>query len=143
MLTRRQDWQRALDSFVREHQTDHFAYGKWDCCLFVCDAIQAMTGVDTAAWFRGKYKSRTAALRLVREFAGSASIKAVAEKITADYRMEPMPLTHARRGDLVLIPRAKDYSLGIVSLNGLDIMVLATEGISRVPLTNAVKAWRV
>ena len=48
-MTRKPDWQALLDAFLAEHQFDSFQYGRWDCCLFVCDAIQAMTGVDPAA----------------------------------------------------------------------------------------------
>ena len=62
-VTRKPDWQALLDAFLAEHQFDSFQYGRWDCCLFVCDAILAMTGVDPAAAYRGTYSSRAESRR--------------------------------------------------------------------------------
>ena len=58
-LTRLPGWQGALDRFLTAHRETRFQYGVWDCCLFACDAIEVMTGVDVAAQFRGRYHSRT------------------------------------------------------------------------------------
>jgi hypothetical protein len=48
----------SLSDGLLEHQSDSFSYGRWDCCLFVCDAIRVMTGIDLAADYRGAYSSR-------------------------------------------------------------------------------------
>ena len=48
----------------------------------------------------------------------------------------------ARRGDLVLIQRARDYSLGLVDLSGSHIAVLKAKGIERIPL-DGLSAWHV
>ena len=62
-MTRKPDWQALLDAFLAEHQFDTFQYGRWDCCLFVCDAVLVMTGVDPAAAYRGTYSSRAQSRR--------------------------------------------------------------------------------
>lgn len=144
MLARKHNWQSALDRFLLDHQCDKFSYGTWDCCLFVCDAIQVMTGVDVAAPFRGAYDSRTKAMTAVRKYTGKASVRAVVEKVTADNAMLPVPILRAQRGDVVLIRRgARDFSLGIVALNGQDAVVLAPGGIARIPVADAIQGWRV
>ena len=143
MMQRRPDWQEVLDGFLRAHENQRFEYGTWDCCLFVCDAIAAMTGVDLATAYRGKYSTRTGALQAIGEQLGTASILAVAENSAAAHHMPEVPLLHAHRGDMVLVARGRDYSLGLVALNGREAIVTSKRGLWRLPLSRAVRAWQV
>jgi hypothetical protein len=142
-MTRLPSWQSALDAFLLANQDRPFRYGEWDCCLFACDAIQIMTGVDPAIAYRDKYASRESAMRAVLHGTGRASVQAVAESVTAEYNMPPIPVLQAGRGDLVLIRRSGDYSLGIVALNGREIVTTSSRGLWRLPIGEAVSAWRV
>ena len=142
-MQRRSDWQRVLDEFLREHQNRPFEYGKWDCCLFVCDAIIAMTGVDLADSYRGAYSTRAGALQAIGEQLGTASIQAVAAHAAAAHHMPEVPVHQAHRGDMVLIARGREYSLGLVALNGRDVIVASKRGLWRLPLSCAVRAWQV
>ena len=142
-MTRLPNWQSRLERFFLAHAADRFVYGSWDCCLFVCSAIEAMTGTDPAASFRGNYRTQAEAMSAVRAYAGTASIRALARKVTAEFGMQPVPLPLARRGDLVLFKRARGYSLGILSLNGIDVTALGAKGYFQVPLNAAKSCWRV
>jgi hypothetical protein len=126
-----------------EHRSDAFRYGRWDCCLFVCDAIRVMTGVDPAADFRGAYSSRTGARHALLAHVGSASVQAVVEAVTAKYGMQETSVLHARRGDVALIKRSRDHSLGLVALNGRDIALASSTGLWTIPVSAAVRAWHV
>jgi hypothetical protein len=143
VMERRTNWQRALDDFLRTHQNRSFEYGRWDCCLFVCDAIAEMTGIDLAAPYRGKYSTRAGAFRAIREQLGTASIHAVAENAAAVHSLPEIQVSHARRGDMVLIGRGRDHSLGLVALSGADVIVTSKRGLWRLPLSRAVRAWHV
>jgi len=142
-MIRLPNWQSSLERFFLAHAADRFVYGSWDCCLFVCSAIEAMTGIDTAVAFRGNYRTRAEAMNAVRAFAGTASIRALAHKVTAEYGMRAVPLPLVRRGDLVLFKRPRGYSLGILSLNGIDVTALGAKGYFQVPLRAAQSGWRV
>ena len=142
-MRRRSDWQLALDEFLRANQDRSFEYGTWDCCLFVCDAIVAMTGVDLAASYRGKYSTRKGALHAISEQLGTASIQAVAATAAAAHDMPELPVPYAHRGDMVLVGRGRDYSLGLVALNGRDVIATSKRGLWRLPLSRAVRAWQV
>lgn len=142
-LTRLPCWQCSLARFLIDNQNRPFAYGSFDCGLFVSDAILAMTGADLAAPFRGKYTSRAELLPLIRQYAGARSLRALAERITSDYQMPEVPILRAQRGDLVLLKRARDYSLGLVDLNGRDIVVAFAHELRRLPIARASRAWRV
>lgn len=142
-MKRRTGWQEALDKFLRAHQDRPFEYGKWDCCLFVCDAIVEMTGVDLAVSYRGKYSTRIGAMRTIGELVGMASVRAVAENAATVYGMPEIPITHAHRGDMVVVRRGRDYSLGLVALNGREVIVSSKRGLWRLPLSCAIRAWQV
>lgn len=138
------DWQTRLERFLAGHREHEFRYGSWDCALFVCDAIKLMTGVDPAAGFRGNYSSRTEALVAIRAYSGKRSLLALTERITSEMKMREVPALLAGRGDVVLIRRAKaDVSLGLIALNGRSILTVSRGGLCAVPLSLALRAWRV
>ena len=143
MHRRRTDWQCRLDSFLRQNQHRQFAYGRWDGCLFVADAIFEMIGVDVAASFRGKYSSARGALQAIREGTGTSSVRSAAEQTASLHCMPEIPASHAQRGDMVLIERGRCHSLGLVALNGREIVLVSKRGIWRLPIAFAAKAWQV
>ena len=142
-MERRSDWQRALDEFLRAHETRRFEYGHWDCCLFVCDAIVEMTGTDLAASYRGKYATRAGAMRAIADQLGVASVEMVAKNAAAVHGMPEVPVGRAQRGDMVLMKRGRDFALGLVALNGMEVIVTSKQGLWRLPLSCAVKVWHV
>jgi hypothetical protein len=142
-MTRLPDWQTRLDNFLRIHAHDPFVYGSWDCCMFVSSAIHQMTGVDPAHDFRDNYSSRGEAYRSIKAATGAASVRAIVACITAKLHMTEIAISYAQRGDVVLIKRARDYSLGLVSMNGREIIVCRARGLSRIPLARGLCAWHV
>lgn len=143
VLTRLPNWPALLQSFLCDNQHRPFQYGSWDCCLFVCDAIQIMTGTDIAKDFRGRYFSRKEAFEAIREYAGTASVQAVSETVALDHQMPEIPILQAHRGDMALLIRGRDYSLGLIDLNGKEVIHTSPKGLWRVPLSFAVRAWSV
>jgi hypothetical protein len=142
-MTRFPDWPIRLEAFLTRHWTDSFTYGTRDCCLFPCSAIEVMTGTDPAATFRGSYTTRAGALQAMREYCGSPSVRRLAERVTEAFGMPSVPALRLGRGDLALIKRPRDYSLGIVNLTGQQIVVAGWSGLERIPLAGAIKGWRV
>jgi hypothetical protein len=143
MITRFPDWQQRLAFFLSINRTRPFRYGDWDCCLFAADAIQTMTGVDIASDSRGTYGDRRAAYARMKEVSGRASVRTVAERAAAKHGMPQVSPLYARRGDMMLIQRARDYSLGIVSLTGKEIVVLRARTLMAIPLSYGLIAWHV
>jgi hypothetical protein len=141
MLIRRSNWQTELDRFFTRVQYAKFQYGAADCCIFVADAVLAMTGTDLAGEFRGRYHSRREALDLCKSYSGARTVRSLAVK--AFQVLPEVPVSLAQRGDIVLVRRSSDHSLGIISLSGRDIMALSSEGCSRLALSSAVRAWRI
>jgi hypothetical protein len=142
-MTRRPDWQARLDRFLTANAQRPFAYGSWDCCLWVCSAIQEMTGVDPAEDFRNNYRTRDEAYRLIKARTGARSLQMIVASITAKLQMPEIPVLSAQRGDVVLLKRPRDYSLGLIAMNGRHIIVSQERGLRPVSLNHATKAWHV
>lgn len=142
MLLRKAGWPLLLDEYLRTSALRKFGYGSYDCCLFVCDGILALTGVDVAAPFRGQYSSRRQAFRAIESYAGSASVEAVTERVTSDHCMPQIAPLHAQRGDVGLVRRKRDYSLALVGLDG-RFLAAAEYGFEYVPSQLIARAWRV
>ncbi len=102
-----------------------------------------MTGVDPAHEFRDNYASRGEAYRSIEAATGAKSVQAIVASITAKLQMPEIPVPCAQRGDVVLVQRARDFSLGLVALNGREIVVCRARGLCRIPMSHAIRAWRV
>jgi hypothetical protein len=142
-MTRLHNWASLLDRFIAGSRSATFHYGAFDCCLWACDCVRIMTGVDIACDFRGRYQTRSEALRLIQDATGTRSVRGVALHVTQAFAMPRVASSFLQRGDVALIPRARDYSLGIVALNGLDILVPLRTGLRTIPLSSAKSGWRV
>lgn len=99
-----------------------------------------MTGVDMARPFRGAYGTRSQAFDIVQAMTGRRSLHAMATRIFYDFGLKVCAPATANRGDAVLLKRD---SLGMLDLNGRDILVCSEFGVWRAPLGMAVKAWHV
>jgi hypothetical protein len=125
-------------------------WGANDCALFAADAIEAMTGVDIAADFRGKYHDEASALALIHSITGGSTVADAAAYCAAQHGLVewtqpdpgtpgsrlPAPLL-ARRGDLVVLPDAGRIIAGVVHLNGRDVAVVGEAGLKRIPAAAA------
>jgi len=135
-MTRYQDWPDRFEASVAAAAPRSFRYGKWDCCLAVADIVAAMTGTDLAAPYRGRYSSRKEALRL-----GNGALRGFLEEALSE--LPSIPVLCAQRGDIVLVQRPRDVSLGLIALNGKAILAASRKGFMLFSLSLAVRAWRV
>ena len=142
-MTRLPNWPGLLDRFINDNRQHPFAYGSFDCCLWVANCIEVMTEVDLAAGFRGRYESREEAVRIIEEITGHKSVRKAVEHVTKAHEMEPVEVLYLQRGDMALVKRPRDYSLGIVALNGREVIVSAAGGLEWIPISSACAGWRV
>lgn len=136
---RYEDWPSRLNAIICEALDRPFAYGEHDCSLFAADVVLALTGVDPAQQFRGKYRTEQAAYRLL---ARSGGLAAVAQSVAREHGFEPVLPTLAQRGDVVLFHNDGRPTLGVVDLAG-RIAAPGPQGLAFLPITEAIMAWRV
>ena len=144
MITRHHDWPSRLLAQVEAARQLPFEWGVADCCLTACDMVQAITGVDPAAHFRGRYSTKAGAYRSLKAYAGGG-LAATVERITAELGMPEVPPLSAQRGDVVLIhaPECPPESLALAICIGGYIAAQGPDGLTLEPMARGMRAWRV
>ena len=136
------NWPLRLDEVVMAARDKSFAYGAFDCALFAADCVHAIVAIDYAAELRG-YDSPRAAFQIVKRY---GSIEAM---VTALLDQEPVHISQARRGDVVLanFPRAPvedEESVDTIGMClGFNCVFPGANGIVVTPRSLALKAWRI
>lgn len=132
---RRADWQAHLIAYLHDAVRQPFEEGAHDCALFAAGAVAAMTGMDYAASYRGRYTTTLGGLRILRRDGFEDHVALAAA------HCEEVPPAFARPGDLAVIPTADGPSLGVVQ--GERVYCLLPIGLGLEPLSSAVRAFRV
>jgi len=150
-LKRQKHWDtRAFHLFLLARAKTPFAWGENDCALFAADGILAITGVDIAGDFRGKYADESSAMALIKTVCNGTTVADAAVycakqhdlvEWTAKKGGAAQPLM-ARRGDLVVFTAATGALVaGLVHLSGRHIVAVGEEGLYRFPISKALRAW--
>lgn len=142
MITRGQNWQIDMANAIVAAGTMPFAWGTNDCCLFVCDVILAMTGVDLGTDYRGKYTTAEEAAALISEATGGGGVEELAEQICAANDMPEVEVNFAQRGDVALHDTDIGPCLGIVDHEG-GTYLSESHGLLYLPRSDIRRAWRV
>lgn len=134
-LSRHPKWRASLCAFLSSVSRAEYKPGQHDCALFAAGAIQAMTGEDLAAEFRGQYQSIGDGYALLREKGFDGPVEFAAAHFE---EIEPL---FAQVGDLAVVDGDDSDALGIVQ--GSQVYVLRLDGPGRVDLTDVKRAFRV
>lgn len=135
MSSRFPDWQQRLTAYLHGIARLPLEYGRHDCALFAAGAVLAMTGVDFAADWRGRYTTRRGGLRIMRRSGYHDHVAFVRATFP------PVAVAMALPGDLAVLDGADGPSLGVVQ--GPSVYVLHPAGhLGVMPLTEAVEAFR-
>ena len=144
-LARAEHWStRSYHDFLLSRAKMAFKWGWNDCALFAADGIEAMTGVDIAAKFRGKYIDEAGALAAIQSVAGGTTIADAAAWCAEQHGMAELkfPLM-AQRGDLVVFENGPNLISGLVHLSGRHIVAQGENGLYRFSISAAKRAWHV
>lgn len=133
-MVRREDWASRLYQYIADVQDEPFAWGAHDCLLFVADCVMAMTGVDYAERFRGRYKTEIGAYRLLKKLGGMESVLDAYLGVRVNIKM-------AKRGDVVLLDVGHGLT-GAICLGATAVSV-GPDRMRHVPMRHAVSAWSV
>lgn len=132
------DYRSRVFEVINKHERQPFRYGVNDCALFGADIVEAITGVDPAAQWRGKYRSAAGGLRLMKD----AGYKNQAEWL--EKHGERVETPFAQFGDIAVLKASTDIAgnaLGVVG--GGFIIGMSKNGLVRVGLDQAVACYRI
>lgn len=134
--TRFPDWEQRFYSQIENWRGQPFQWGRHDCATCAADLIQAMTGEDIMAEFRGLYSSQKDALKTIKQ-AGYASLD---ELVTS--KLQALDSLHqAQRGDVLLCQTDGPPFLAVKA--GSVAIAPGKTGPEHIHMAHWVKAWRV
>lgn len=132
---RHPDWKVHLAQYLGAIARAPFEPGVNDCALFAAGAVEAMTGLDLAAGWRGKYQTLDEGLALLQasEFSDHTALAAL--------HFAEIDPVFAAPGDIAVVAGPQGETLGI--FQGAGIYVLTTERLGVLPMSFATRAFRV
>lgn len=113
------NWETRLASYLARVSREGFAWGRHDCALFAAGGVEAVTGVDPAAAWRGRYGSLAEGLRLIREAGFHDHIDAAIQ------RHPPVPRGQVMLGDLAIVPTSLGERAALGIAQGEMVYVLS------------------
>jgi hypothetical protein len=140
-LQRVPDWPDRLHRMIESAAEVPFQLGTFDCCLHVCNCIRTMTvgAPDLAANYRGKYSDEAGAAQIY-----GASLEAFIANFAAELGCPEVPVTFARRGDVVFVDNGTPQgAIGVVSTDGRFASCASDKGLALVRLHRWKRAWRI
>lgn len=128
------DWPSRFDRLVTATRELPFAWGHHDCCLWAASAVEALTGRDPAAQWRGAYDDARGALNLLEGLGGLEAAGAMTGMAIA--------VAMASVGDVGLVTWP-DGTESLAVCSGHDWMCAGDDGLIRLPIACARSAWGV
>lgn len=125
-------WEKRLFECIEAKRKLPFAWGDHDCSIFVMDCVDAQLNTQYAAQWRGRYKTRVGAYRVLKKEGGYATI-------AMGYGFKKKPTSQASRGDLAYIGGAT--AMGVVV--GDRIIATGETSLVSLPIDVALYVWEV
>ncbi len=130
------DWQERLTGYLCRCARTPYQIGDHDCALFAAGAVEAVTGIDPAADWRGQYATKTCGLRMLR-LAGHADHIAATAAVLPE--IDPV---FAAAGDIACVAEDATGQLALGVVQGELIYVLREDGLGLVRRATMQRAWR-
>ncbi|EOJ8666828.1 MULTISPECIES: DUF6950 family protein [Providencia] len=130
---RHPQWTIKLPETLRAAMSRPFSWGEHDCCLFAADCSLAVCGIDIAEKVRGRYKTKSGAMRVLKSEFGDL------ESGLSSFFTEIEP-DKAIRGDIVMFNGDEGKTLGVLWAG--KVWSVTESGV--LPVNHQpIKAWRV
>jgi len=130
------NYHSLLAQFIKRGQNIPFSWGNHDCCLFACNCVVAMTGLDPGKKYRGRYSTELGAKKILKKLAGGDVETAFTNVFGAI-----KPRLNATNGDIVLVVTELGKTAGIIC--GGQVWLVGIDGLTTMPLDAIVGCWSI
>jgi hypothetical protein len=126
----------AVIAAINSHRDQPFEYGAHDCGILVADAVWPQIGHDIARKYRGNYTTRAELDVLLAADGYKSHVDILADLF------EEIPYSQAVTGDVAAV-EGDDGTLVTGVINGPYIFVFGYRGVGAIPLSRAVRTFKV
>lgn len=134
MIGRLPDWQPRLHRWLVGLPGRPVQPGRHDCCLFMAGAIEAQTGIDLAAPWRGRYTTMAGGRRVLRKAGYDDHVALVAAHLAEGHVSQALP------GDIAIVPTEAGPAGGVVQ-GGAVYVLGASGGLALVPMAPVMRLF--
>tara|TARA_B100001057_G_scaffold485664_1_gene565673 strand:+ start:2613 stop:3035 length:423 start_codon:yes stop_codon:yes gene_type:complete len=132
-------WEIRLFDFISNNTNKAFKWGKWDCCIFVIEAVKAMTETQI---IKPTWNNKLEALFFIKE--NGKTINSATTKFLKKSGLKTIDKNFITAGDVVLLKDIHNNNEQIMGIcTGNLIACVSEEGITYRENQNAVKVWRI
>ena len=132
-------WEIRLFDFISSNKDKSFKWGKWDCCIFVIEAVRAMTETEI---MKPSWNNKLEALFFIKE--NGKTINSATTKFLKKSGLKSIDKNFITAGDVVLLKDIHNNNEQIMGIcTGNLIACVSEEGISYRENQSAVKVWRI
>jgi len=137
-MKRLPDWRVRLAAAIDSIERTPLEMGTHDCALgLAAGVVEAVTGVDIGAPFKGRYSTVEGALKVLSDERATSLTDLVGRYLTA------MPIGAMRLGDIAAVPDDGPFGCFLGVCNGERLVVLRADGKGTVDRRLATMAFRV
>lgn len=129
------DWNSRLIAYLSTVVERPVQPGIHDCALFLAGAVEAQTGTDYAAPYRGRYTTIAGGMRILRKDGFDDHIALAA------HHLPEIPPAFAQPGDGAVVETPDGPALGLVQ--GERIYVVGPAGLLLLSRLHAIRAFGV
>ncbi|MGO4854928.1 DUF6950 family protein [Phaeovulum sp. W22_SRMD_FR3] len=139
VMRRRPDWRARFDREVDRLRRAAFVWGENDCAVGLAGNLSlALTGVDSAAAYRGAYTSEIGALRILRA-GGFATLGDLIATLAPEYDHP----SRARIGDVGAVPVPGPFGHALAVVDYERLFVLTETGFGTLDRSAMVRAYKI
>ncbi len=154
MLLKTLGWEDRLAQYLLDCTQLAFVWGMHDCALFAAGAVQAMTGHDLGAIFRGQYNDALGAERALRNYLkvhhvalrqeDSALEMVIWDLLYVVHDCEKIKQSgFISRGDIIVID-VPETGIAIGVCDGVNMLAVRVEGgLTNLPREAVRYGWRL
>ncbi len=139
------DWEQRLFTFLNSAKDKRLEWGGFDCLIGLASgAVEAQTGIDLAASFKGEYTSWSEAMTILKQegfrVKGRGMAPALSNAMDAYLRRARKGDMH--RGNIVLLESDEGPGFG-VRVGFMAVVLSSLGGTHQVRIPTNAKEWTV
>lgn len=140
-MTRKSNWDELLATFMLQRHHQPFKWGSNDCVTFAFDWINVCTGIDYGEGYRGTYKDKLGAAKVLAKHNVGDAETLVETFSNTFFREQPLLMT--MRGDIVSGNRGEEGDVAVGVCVGAMVAFVGKHGIEHVPLMECRRSWHI
>ena len=134
------DWEISFDAYLNRNMHKPFEWGKWDCVMFMCGFIKAMTGKELKPknW---TWSSEEEAMQCILKYGkGKGLTEGIQNAVDKTSGITQIEHQYITKGDFGVYKEDNELACVFDNYNALGVN---DDGLVVKQNVNVIKAWRI